>query len=309
MTLELGTTSLSQARLARGLTLEDAERSTRISRRFLIALEEHDYSVFPAPIYARGFLRTYCRYLGVDPEEQLAELPAGWAASTLATQLLPPVSRGPMTFNMAWIFAGAVLAAVIGLGIFLSRGGDNFQDLPVEGQQAQTDQETTGLPTAVAGESASQSSPEATSTTESIGRALDPGLPGVMPDFAGVRVQDAIGFLEQQDIAYLRIDAASAATPAGLVISQTPEEGESTDGIARVTLTVSAGSTVGTARTDCDVLASTNRRTAQEQAYFEASCGDAAVETGDRTDCEEIRGTDYRSPEERTYFLANCIIQ
>ena len=85
MTLELGTTSLSEARLARGLTLEDAERGTRIARRFLIALEEHDYSVFPAPIYARGFLRSYCRYLGVDPEAQLAELPAGWAASPPAT--------------------------------------------------------------------------------------------------------------------------------------------------------------------------------------------------------------------------------
>ena len=50
MTLELDTTSLTQARLARGLTLEDAERGTHIARRFLIALEEHDYSVFPAPI-------------------------------------------------------------------------------------------------------------------------------------------------------------------------------------------------------------------------------------------------------------------
>lgn len=308
MTLELGTTSLAQARLARGLTLDDAERSTRISRRFLIALEEHDYSVFPAPIYARGFLRTYCRYLGVNPEEQLAELPAGWATSAPASTQLPPVSPGPMTFNFAWLLAGVVIAAVIGLGIYLSQGGDNFQDLPVEGQQAQTDLPAANNATGSTGQASSQTAAEPTATTEVIGRALEPGLPGIMPDFEGVLVQDVISFLNQQGIAYLRIDATSAGTPAGLVMSQTPAAGVSADNIAQVVLTVSAGPTIGAARTDCSVLQSTNRRTAEEQAFFEANCGGGAT-TGDRTDCEEIRGTDYRSPKERTFFLTNCIIQ
>ena len=307
MTLELGTTSLSQARLARGLTLDDAERSTRISRRFLIALEEHDYSVFPAPIYARGFLRTYCRYLGLDPEEQLAELPAGWAASTPATHL-PPVSRGPVQFNIAWLFAGVILAALVGVGVYVSRGGDSFQDLPVEGQQATTGQQAAGNPTQASGASSQPEATPTTAVTETAGRALEPGLPGILPDFAGVRVQDVISFLNQQGVPYLRIDATSSEA-AGIVIDQSPAAGEASDGLELVTLTVSGGSTIGAARTDCDVLESTNRRTQQEQAYFEANCGVNAAETADRTDCEEIRGTDYRSPEERTFFLTNCIIQ
>ena len=81
--------NLSQTRQARGLTLDDAERSTRIAKKFLIALEDHNYSIFPAPVYARGFLRSYCRYLGIDPEPQLAELPQGWAAA-------PPVQTEPV---------------------------------------------------------------------------------------------------------------------------------------------------------------------------------------------------------------------
>src|SRR5690606_32454196 len=145
-------------------------------------------------------------------------------------------------------------------------------------------------------------------TSEVLGRALEPGLPGILPDFEGVLVQDVISFLNQQGIAYLRIDAASSGTPAGIVLSQSPAEGESTDDLERVTLMVSAGPTIGAARTDCDVLESTNRRTAEEQAYFETNCGEAA-DTADRTDCEEIRGTDYRSPAERTFFLANCVVQ
>lgn len=68
---------LIRAREARGLTLEDAERDTRISRRYLEALEDEQFEVIPAPVYARGFLRSYAQYLGMDPQELLALFPRG----------------------------------------------------------------------------------------------------------------------------------------------------------------------------------------------------------------------------------------
>jgi len=71
---ELGS-RLIRAREARGLTLEDAERDTRISRRYLQALEAEQFEVIPAPVYARGFLRSYSQYLGEDPQEMLALFP------------------------------------------------------------------------------------------------------------------------------------------------------------------------------------------------------------------------------------------
>jgi cytoskeletal protein RodZ len=66
---------LTRAREARGLTLEDAERDTRISRRYLQAREAEQFEVIPAPVYARGFLRSYSQYLGLDPQEALAMFP------------------------------------------------------------------------------------------------------------------------------------------------------------------------------------------------------------------------------------------
>lgn len=66
---------LTQTREARGLTLEDAERDTRISRRYLHALETEQFDIIPAPVYARGFLRSYSQYLGLDPKEVLALFP------------------------------------------------------------------------------------------------------------------------------------------------------------------------------------------------------------------------------------------
>lgn len=60
---------LQQAREARGVSLEEAERVTHIARRYLQGLEDEDFSVFPAPVFARGFLRNYSQYLGLDPDE------------------------------------------------------------------------------------------------------------------------------------------------------------------------------------------------------------------------------------------------
>jgi hypothetical protein len=68
-------TALSDARLARGLSYADAERETRIPRHHLEALEAEQFDAFPAPVYVRGFLRSYSQYLGLDSKSLLAKLP------------------------------------------------------------------------------------------------------------------------------------------------------------------------------------------------------------------------------------------
>ncbi|WP_273845626.1 helix-turn-helix domain-containing protein [Rubrobacter calidifluminis] len=60
---------LRRAREERGLMLEDVERATKIRRRYLEGIEREDYGVMPAPVYVRGFVRTYADYLGLDGEE------------------------------------------------------------------------------------------------------------------------------------------------------------------------------------------------------------------------------------------------
>lgn len=62
---------LREARENRGLTLEDAQAHTRINARYLTALENGQYSALPTPVHARGFLRNYARFLGLDPQPLL----------------------------------------------------------------------------------------------------------------------------------------------------------------------------------------------------------------------------------------------
>ena len=63
---------LRRARAHKGVTLRDAEKRTRISRTYLAALEAHDFDQLPPQTYARGIVRNYAQYLGLDPAAVLA---------------------------------------------------------------------------------------------------------------------------------------------------------------------------------------------------------------------------------------------
>jgi hypothetical protein len=60
---------LRQARLDREIALLDAEKATRIRAYYLEALENGHFEVLPSPVQARGFLRNYARFLGLDADE------------------------------------------------------------------------------------------------------------------------------------------------------------------------------------------------------------------------------------------------
>jgi cytoskeleton protein RodZ len=65
---------LRQARQARTLSIEQASRATRIRAHYLQAIERGDLDVLPSSAQARGFLRLYASFLGLDAEELLRDL-------------------------------------------------------------------------------------------------------------------------------------------------------------------------------------------------------------------------------------------
>ena len=57
---------LEGRRRERGLSLEEVEQATKIRKRYLMGLEREDYAMLPDAVYARGFLKTYANFLGLD---------------------------------------------------------------------------------------------------------------------------------------------------------------------------------------------------------------------------------------------------
>jgi transcriptional regulator with XRE-family HTH domain len=60
---------LRETRESRGISLAEAERGTKIRQKYIAALEDDNLAALPGPVYARGFVRNYASYLGLDPQE------------------------------------------------------------------------------------------------------------------------------------------------------------------------------------------------------------------------------------------------
>src|SRR5688500_18858364 len=65
--------NLRRERELRGVDLREMAEATKISIRFLQALEDDRVDVLPGGLFPRAFVRQYARYLGLDPERLVAE--------------------------------------------------------------------------------------------------------------------------------------------------------------------------------------------------------------------------------------------
>jgi cytoskeleton protein RodZ len=88
---------LGEARQARGVAVEQAAAATRIRVRHLAALEADRYAELPAPVYVRGYLRTYAGYLEIDPDQLIDAYEATLDSSgrSLAIRPLSSLTASP----------------------------------------------------------------------------------------------------------------------------------------------------------------------------------------------------------------------
>jgi cytoskeletal protein RodZ len=126
---------LLAAREAKGVDLLRAERETKIRRTYLAAMETGAWEELPAAVYARGFVRNYAMYLGLDPDEAVAswQRERGQAPVEPAIVVPRPIEAprrgfviGPGLLVAALVSVGA-LAIVVYIGFQLLR----FSEPPV----------------------------------------------------------------------------------------------------------------------------------------------------------------------------------
>ena len=63
---------LRAAREEKKWSFMDTEDTTKIRVRYIQALEEEDYGILPGTTYVKGYLRTYAKQLGLNPDEIIA---------------------------------------------------------------------------------------------------------------------------------------------------------------------------------------------------------------------------------------------
>ncbi|KRK99403.1 Xre-like DNA-binding protein [Secundilactobacillus odoratitofui DSM 19909 = JCM 15043] len=63
--------TLRDARIAKGYTLDDLQQTTKIQKRYLIAIEDGQFSDLPGDFYVRAFIKQYAETVGLDGNELL----------------------------------------------------------------------------------------------------------------------------------------------------------------------------------------------------------------------------------------------
>jgi Helix-turn-helix domain/RodZ C-terminal domain len=109
---ELGS-SLREARVRRGVELAQVAAETRIRTRYLQALEDERFELLPGSVYAKGFLRAYADYLGLDSQLFVDEYDARFLADeTLPAP--PQLELRPRPLLLYGIAAIVLLVALAG---------------------------------------------------------------------------------------------------------------------------------------------------------------------------------------------------
>jgi cytoskeletal protein RodZ len=119
------------AREARGLSLSDVAERLHIRSVYLAAIEDEDWHVIGAPVYVRGFMRTYARFLGLDPEAAVARfaaaVPAGPPVAAPARATAAPAGASEKRAEGTSPSLAAVLAIVVAVIAVLFVGYEFYQ--------------------------------------------------------------------------------------------------------------------------------------------------------------------------------------
>ena len=125
---------LREARIALGISVEDAATQLRINKRYLMALEEGRVKDLPGAAYAVGFVRSYATALGLDADDAVRRFRdmSGTAVTKSGELVFPePVpSRGIPTGILAAIGVAIALAGYIAWYQWSGRGERVVDSVP-----------------------------------------------------------------------------------------------------------------------------------------------------------------------------------
>lgn len=128
---------LRELRLAKGVSLDDIARSTRVGRGQLEALESDSWGDLPSPVFVKGFIRAYCEFLEASPDEALG-LYREATGETVKPDRVQSAVHTPPTRRFGPLMVSLVLFIALGAGLFALRIGLKSSPPPAPAVPVQT---------------------------------------------------------------------------------------------------------------------------------------------------------------------------
>lgn len=109
---------LKREREYRHITLDEISNATKIRKYYLDAIERDEYNLLPGESYLKGFVRSYAKYIGIDPDDAILRLES--YLKQYETKKTPVPAKQPLMMKTGRIY---FIVAIAGLIIILALVG------------------------------------------------------------------------------------------------------------------------------------------------------------------------------------------
>lgn len=113
---------LLRAREARAMTIDDVDRVTHISPGWVSVMERGDWSQYPSMVYARGHVKVYAEFLGLDVPATLRQFQLDWnqvvpsdiPENSGKPTSIKPIGQSSGDTRLYWLAAAIVAVLLLG---------------------------------------------------------------------------------------------------------------------------------------------------------------------------------------------------
>ena len=206
--------SFKKARESKGISLDRIAAETRISTRFLLAIENEDFNLLPGGIFNRGFVRTYAEKVGLDPDQAVADYEqlaaVGEPAETAATPAPTNAKRDRHLYPLA---IGVLLLVIIIFYVVTREAPHTAQTAgaPVAASPAAQPAPATPPPAVAPVEPAPPLTPPPTTAPQVTSAAPEPETP--RPQTGALRID-----MNVTETTWIRVEADGMTVNAGEIL-------------------------------------------------------------------------------------------
>ena len=259
---------LNAARLETGMQLQELAQLVRISRHHLKNLESGDFDLLPGSTYVSGYIRTYSREVGLDPEVMTQRYRVLLTDREAKPSYSFPVDRQQPQRSGAMMASIMVIFAGLGYGGWYAAGKPDL----VAALLGEAPQETAAAPQVETTATESDNLIIQASEQELAGADQLDSLPATDTGEATIQNVAETVIPEEQEDGETAVASATPQTVAPQTVAPDPattvtELGAQTEQLASVaseTQTVTETPAVTTSLSDVDTLAATTAPSADE---------------------------------------------
>ncbi len=121
---------LQKERETKKISLREIADHTRVREHFLKALEEDQFQLLPSGAYTKGFLSTYAKYIGLDPNDVILRYEKMMEGEPAGDVEALPGKKVPWKWKYLYMIGGAAVAGFVAIYFLIIPSGPSDESIP-----------------------------------------------------------------------------------------------------------------------------------------------------------------------------------